>query len=73
MTFNKHLSQKLSELVSLTLNLTNLLTFFIISVVPVVWRDGTARTTVTPLVLSNVIALLVHLSGAPGLLLCQRD
>ena len=39
---------------------------------PVVWRDGTARATVAPLALtSNVMAGLVHLSGAPGLVLRQ--
>ena len=39
---------------------------------PVVWRDGTARATVAPLALtSNVMAGLVHFSGAPGLVLCQ--
>ena len=39
---------------------------------PVVWRDGTAGATVTPLALpSNVMAGLVHLSGAPGLVLRQ--
>ena len=41
-------------------------------VYPVVRRDGTPRPTVAPLALSsNVMAGLVHLRGAPGLVLGQ--